>query len=555
MALQAVCAVLSIQELLWAREQFALHKAKLFAKLLSYEEFCRSIANLVKDLRKQTLANGTIDEGYAYAVVKQCAKNFYVDKIWKAEQLHEVLYTVLQQRPSMKKFVINLLEKKYGDSEMARRWIVTEMKSRLPQDVPPLSTVTFSSENTTVNFWTSNSPFLSIPENVSSVSFVNDLEKLQRLTAFLENYSYDNRPVAALDSEWSSYRSYPKSVLHLLSHLATILQIAFPNNVYILDLDGLERKHLNEFLSKLFGDKRITKIGFQFSEDLTHICRAVPICESLYNPKNLICVDRIVNRLLGESSKHPDVGLDGIINVVDALTLKNLKDTEGVLTPSGTVDGESDVKVQVGEVDSEDDRSSEASITEEIPENTCSRRRSSSDEEKMLETVSDKKMKKAVPSKRAGFLDEKKRKILRTGLSGYCEFLFGSPLDKTEQCSVWDRRPLRDLQTRYAALDAYVVLMMFEKCVEWARRFGLDVYDLCASEPPMKVQLPLFFNVKVGVYGRIWDFPVRAAIELQMYRGPQLSSRKLCGMAVMTREWMSEVFMEKGGSQNCGFKV
>lgn len=28
-----------------------------------------------------------------------------------------------------------------------------------------------------------------------------------------------------------------------------------------------------------------------------------------------------------------------------------------------------------------------------------------------------------------------------------------------------------------------------------------------------------------------------------------------CGMAVMTREWMSEVFMEKGGSQNCGFKV
>lgn len=84
--------------------------------------------------------------------------------------------------------------------------------------------------------------------------------------------------------------------------------------------------------------------------------------------------------------------MDGIINVVDALTLKNLKDTEGVLTPSGTVDGESDVKVQVGEVDSEDDRSSEASITEEIPENTCSRRRSSSDEEKMLETVSDKKM-------------------------------------------------------------------------------------------------------------------------------------------------------------------
>lgn len=39
------------------------------------------------------------------------------------------------------------------------------------------------------------------------------------------------------------------------------------------------------------------------------------------------------------------------------------------------------------------------------------------------------------------------------------------------------------------------------------------------------LEVAIYF--RVGVYGRIWDFAVRAAIELQMYRGPQLSSRKL----------------------------
>lgn len=42
--------------------------------------------------------------------------------------------------------------------------------------------------------------------------------------------------------------------------------------------------------------------------------------------------------------------------------------------------------------------------------------------------------------------------IKRAGLSHICESILGEPLDKTEQCSVWDRRPLRSNQVNKAQL-------------------------------------------------------------------------------------------------------
>lgn len=43
-------------------------------------------------------------------------------------------------------------------------------------------------------------------------------------------------------------------------------------------------------------------------------------------------------------------------------------------------------------------------------------------------------------------------------LTHVAESLLGKPLDKTQQCSNWERRPLSHAQSQYAALDAHVLL-------------------------------------------------------------------------------------------------
>lgn len=49
------------------------------------------------------------------------------------------------------------------------------------------------------------------------------------------------------------------------------------------------------------------------------------------------------------------------------------------------------------------------------------------------------------------------------GLAGACELLLGKPLSKFEQMSNWENRPLRESQVHYAALDAYIQIVLWKK--------------------------------------------------------------------------------------------
>ncbi|NXP04925.1 MUT7 Exonuclease, partial [Thinocorus orbignyianus] len=60
------------------------------------------------------------------------------------------------------------------------------------------------------------------------------------------------------------------------------------------------------------------------------------------------------------------------------------------------------------------------------------------------------------------------------GLSLLVQHVLGKPLDKTEQLSNWEKRPLREEQILYAASDAYCLLEIYEKLCKDPESFGLS---------------------------------------------------------------------------------
>ena len=54
--------------------------------------------------------------------------------------------------------------------------------------------------------------------------------------------------------------------------------------------------------------------------------------------------------------------------------------------------------------------------------------------------------------------------------SDLCKEFFGKPLCKQEQCSNWEKRPLRQSQLHYAALDAIYCSLLFKKLIEFKNK-------------------------------------------------------------------------------------
>uniref|UniRef100_A0A672IZ76 Exonuclease 3'-5' domain containing 3 n=1 Tax=Salarias fasciatus TaxID=181472 RepID=A0A672IZ76_SALFA len=70
------------------------------------------------------------------------------------------------------------------------------------------------------------------------------------------------------------------------------------------------------------------------------------------------------------------------------------------------------------------------------------------------------------------------------GLSLLVQQVLGRPLDKTEQMSNWEKRPLRITQIRYAVADAYCLLDVYSVLSSKPEQFGLpaDLHSISSSQ-------------------------------------------------------------------------
>ncbi|GAU99894.1 hypothetical protein RvY_10830 [Ramazzottius varieornatus] len=76
------------------------------------------------------------------------------------------------------------------------------------------------------------------------------------------------------------------------------------------------------------------------------------------------------------------------------------------------------------------------------------------------------------------FCEQGKERKFRLKLSSLVEMFLGAPLDKREQLSAWERRPLRESQIAYAALDAFCLIELYDalemRCEEKNIYFPVD---------------------------------------------------------------------------------
>lgn len=66
-------------------------------------------------------------------------------------------------------------------------------------------------------------------------------------------------------------------------------------------------------------------------------------------------------------------------------------------------------------------------------------------------------------------------------LSTLVQKCLGRSLDKSDQFSNWERRPLRESQLVYAALDAYCLIEVFDVMKDCCERVGVAFEDVCSN--------------------------------------------------------------------------
>ncbi|XP_064649794.1 exonuclease mut-7 homolog [Lineus longissimus] len=246
-----------------------------------------------------------------------------------------------------------------------------------------------------------------------------------------------------IDSEW-------RPTFGQMETRVSLIQLATEEEIFLLDAVRLYKCLTDEdwqkWADRFFCNAHVIKLGYGITSDLQMIVKALP------------CIKE---------------NMAGLVRVVDLQTLSQsiLKIFPEFFVPDRTptyvfdVDDNGDIEPHAVNTDKNQNTSIKRQKLKYSDLKKQQKNRGMDDDD---EDDSDEE------STGAGATGSFK-KGEEKGLSDVVRMCCGKPLDKTQQMSNWEKRPLREAQIIYASLDAFVLLEVYDVIRSIAAKKSLDI--------------------------------------------------------------------------------
>ncbi|XP_069465883.1 exonuclease mut-7 homolog isoform X2 [Ambystoma mexicanum] len=319
----------------------------------------------------------------------------FVEKSMTQENWSDHVQSTVGQNPWLQEQLLKLLHR-YSDTETVARWA---LRYNIPEEKLPYGVAEMFQrlnleerldveEQSGDDFQDRKGDFYQLPFPRTNIHFLQSLEEV----AECKRVVLKPGQVVGIDMEWRpSFGVIEKSRVSLI-------QIAVKECVFLLDLLRLPKKvegeecELANFITAVFTDSTITKLGYGMTGDLNCLVPTYP------------------------SFKDLDKKVKGMLDLLAVHKMLQKHHT-------GRKEGARSVEVLAEGPDSSNN----------------------------------------------GYKQPEK------GLSLLVQHVLGKPLDKTQQLSDWEKRPLREEQIVYAACDAYCLLDVYEALCADPAHFGLSL--------------------------------------------------------------------------------